>query len=137
MPLGKLSLPWINIYTVVNYLGDHSIYVNLLWLLIFIDSSYTVISSTKFCGHVQGGYPAFCYINLPFKILECEEKCTSFDWCIAYSVNSLQCNLMTTTRSCPSGWYTHLGSTAHIATKISDLIPAVAPGGNCMAKGIA
>ena len=95
---------------------------------------YSVISSSDYCGHVQGGYPARCY-----KVeSHCEEHCTAFSWCIGYSYDEINsCALMTSTDSCSNGWTFHSGNTA---AKSSDLEPspsAFYSGYNCMAKGIA
>ena len=105
--------------------------------LIFLGISYSVISSKHLCGHVEGGYPARCYI---LDASECKEKCTSFDLCIAYGVRlgsevgNSYCFLMTSTGSCPDGWTFLSGNTA---TQRSDLVPSDISDFNCMAKGTA
>ena len=102
-----------------------------LSLLILLATSYSVLSSTYFCGHAQGGQATRCYRTHK----KCEEECTSFEWCIAYSYGGPDdCSLMTSTGSCSNGWSVIQGKTA---TKISDLIPLLGVAYNCMVKGIA
>ena len=112
-------------------LGRHSIYTHVLSQLIFLGISYSVISSTHLCGHVEGGLPTRCFIS--YASSECEEKCTSLDLCIAYSDGSSSCVIITSSGSCPNGWNIISGTTA---TRISDLTPNGLAGHNCKAKGI-
>ena len=102
--------------------------------------SYSVISSTDFCGHVGGGYPTRCTdYDTDYDLSECKEICTSFELCIGYSVSFSKCSLMTSTGSCPNGWRFISGNTAK---RSSDLIPSGNTGAslgllsNCIAKGI-
>ena len=97
--------------------------------------SYFVISSTNYCGHVEGGYPARCYVPRYIRVdaSECQDKCTLHDLCIAYSVQGRDCSLMTSTGSCPNGWQFFAGN---MATQRSDIIPSDDRDSNCMAKGI-
>ena len=121
--------------TVSKYnLGMHSIYTHVLSQLISLGQSYSVISSTHLCGHVDRGPPTRCYIA--YDNSECKEKCTSLDLCIAYSDGTSSCIIITSTGSCPSdgGW--NLIS-AKTATHIGDLTPNGIPGFNCNVKGIA
>ena len=114
--------------------------------IIFLGTSYSVISSTQLCGHVDvdpsvdDPYPARCVREKVYDS-ECKDDCTSFDWCIAYgaSHDGNECWLITSTGSCPNGWACHCTSATGItaiATQSSDLIPSGLSGFNCMAKGI-
>ena len=129
---GIYTLMWFVIQT--NTLGRHSIYTLVLSRLIFLGISYSVISSNRFCGHAEGGTPAYCYRAGSEAASECKDTCTSFTWCIAYSADSSSCYLMPSIGSCPNGWLYNSGK---IATHRGDLIPGSYSGYNCMAKGIA
>ena len=117
----------------------HSIYTLIFFRLFFIDISYRVISSTKFCGHGEGGIASYCQQPLT-TISECEGQCTSFDWCIGYSTEySWNCYLITSTGSCPNGWKGC--NECNTATQSRELIssylnPVDHSNFYCMAKGL-
>ena len=92
--------------------------------------TYSVISSTHFCGHVDGGFPARCWtVNFTGA---CEDQCTAFDSCIAYASDAKQCFIIPSTGSCPSGWKFENG---HIAKQRIDLTTSDAAFYGCIAKG--
>ena len=98
--------------------------------ILYLEQTYVTVSSTKYCGHVNGGYPARCYKN---GVSNCQNECDIFDWCIAYSYNgnALDCSLMTSTGSCSSSWL--LGS-GDIAQTLGQLVESSVGGYNCMFK---
>lgn len=68
--------------------------------------------------------PANCYFGDGIGEPKCQELCTSYSWCIAYSSgyysHSSHCALVTSTGSCPDGGVLKHGDTA---TSIDQLVP--------------
>ena len=123
-----------------RYLVMHNFYTYVLSFLILLGIKYSVISSTHHCEHTEGGYPARCRKTdgSVMNVGECEDKCTSFNWCIAYSYGGFdflgfECALITSTGSCSNEWTFTSGS---IAKNISDLKPSNRDRFNCAVKGI-
>lgn len=104
-------------------------YLFRYFLYFYVGIGYIVVSSTHFCGHSNGGYPARCYKQ---GVSDCENKCDSFEWCTSYSSNGgSSCSLMTSAASCPSG-YNFLGG--HFALSLEQLRASALRGHNCMFK---
>ena len=95
----------------------------------YVGIGYIVVSSTHFCGHSNGGYPARCYKP---GVSDCENKCDSFEWCTAYSFDGRsECMLMSAVSSCPSDYSFYIG---HVATSLDQLTASGISGYNCMFK---
>ena len=104
-------------------------------LLIFhlVIGYYTTVSSTHFCGHVDGGYPSQCH-KWDVSHTGCENKCNGFAWCIGYGLHTTgYCYLMSpsSNSSCPDGWSY---SSGNIATSPNQFVPSTAEGFNCSVK---
>ena len=101
---------------------------------------YKVVSATHFCGFTEGCtggnkcFPKYCQKDVSQQS-GCEEKCTEFNWCIAYSyaTSGKSCYLMSPAGSCPTGWNL---SYKKIATQSSELKPSDSFGASCIVKGI-
>ena len=93
---------------------------------------YSVISSTKYCGHKDGGFPFRCMQNVA-NIDTCEQACTDNADCVGISFNSgtNRCHYFPSQQSCPFGWDSHSGN---VATNSNDLIEGTYGGYNCKAK---
>ena len=91
---------------------------------------YQVVSSTKYCGHVKGGYGFRCNKKISD---DCENQCTMLSECIGYSFNGKDhCVLWPSSGSCPTGWNSHSG---HVVKSANDLVASNANGFNCYARG--
>jgi len=102
--------------------------------------AWQVISSTHYCGHANGGYPARCYTpNWLDNVVQgayedkCQALCAQNAWCMAYSfMKPSHCALMTSTGSCSGSSGSLIN--ANIATSISQLTVSGASGYSCIAK---
>merc|ERR1711957_520791 len=100
--------------------------------------SYKTISSTHYCGHINGGYPSRCYnsnfldgVSQGSSANKCEALCSMYAVCIAYSFDgNTHCALMTSTGTCPVGSI----SPGIVANKIPQLTASSASGYSCIAK---
>ena len=90
--------------------------------------NYIAVSTTNYCGHVNGGYPARCSSSLG----NCRAKCDSFEWCKAYSSGGpTHCALMTSAASCPVGWDFNGGSRV---LSVDQITVSSTGGYNCFSK---
>ena len=90
--------------------------------------NYIAVSTTNYCGHVNGGYPARCSSSLG----NCRAKCDSFEWCKAYSSGGpTHCALMTSAASCPVGWVFNGGSRV---LSVDQITVSSTGGYNCFSK---
>ena len=94
---------------------------------------YSVISSTKYCGHKDGGYPFRCMQNVA-NIDTCEQACTENADCVGISFGSgtPNCHYFSSQQSCPLGWDS--SRYGNVATNSNDLIEGAYGGYNCKAK---
>ena len=83
---------------------------------------YTLITSTGYCSHVNGGFPTNCSSSSILTQRNCESFCTSQTSCVSYiySSSETKCMLLPSDFSCPSNF--QLNTNTHTATTINDLV---------------
>ena len=104
----------------------------IIWIrkYIYMDIVYYPVTSNHACGHIEGSAPFRC----EYSASDCENKCTSFDWCVAYSTDGdLLCTLISSSGLCPGGGSSLNGP---IATSSNDLASHNVFGYGCQAKVI-
>lgn len=95
-------------------------------------SNYATISTSNYCGHVDGGYPYRCFPGTGSysTFQECQDRCTELAWCIGFSHEPGHCAFMSTINPCPA----YSPNTGHVATTVSDLVPSSYNGYSCYGK---